>query len=1051
MKRKLTIGLLFTLALAVCTTNLMAAEAWSESTEIQKSVKISGTVVDAAGEGVIGATVQQKGSSNATATGLNGSFQLTVPEGATLVVTYIGYQPQEVKAAQGMTVTLQEDVNKIEDVVVTAEFGLKRVARAVGSSVQNVKAQDIIESGRTDFVSALQGRVAGMTVTSTSGMPGASTQVVLRSMTSLSGNNQPLYVVDGVPMDNSSFDPQNSFAVADAVSVRDMDFSSRGNDLNPDDIESMTVLKGAAAAALYGSDASNGAIIITTKKGANTDGKGVVSYSGNFSWSKAYGWPEIQDKYANGAYGATNYYYQNRFGGLIPDNVKVYDNVQAVLQTGFSHRHNVSVQAGKDKMSLRASAEFLSTDGVVKTTGLDRMTIRFGGKAEVNKWLNVDGSVAYIKSSNTKIGRGPSGPIYYAYLWPSVDDMSNWLAEDGMHMRLPEYYIDDDQINPLFGMYKNQNYDETDRATASLTAVVTPVKNTFFRASFGWDFSASNYIVARHPYYCTYNQTVVDSDNGGSYNISKNNLNNVNINLIAGYQNDWCDGRYSLSAQVGYHQTHQETNRLSSYGSNFLVIDLLSLNNCTPSTITSKKAMTTRRLQALSARVELGYNQMAYLTLGARNDWSSTLPKENNSYFYPSIEGSFIFTEIKGLDKSKWLNYLKLRGAYSQVGKDASPLSIDPALEATGLWGGGYKYGFTGPNKALVPEMNTSYEVGVEGRFVDDRINLDFTYYWQFCDDQIVNGFRMSYATGFVLNNLNVGSFKTWGWEGHIDADIIRADNGFRWNLGVNMSQNKSLVVDLPENLKEYYNAYTWNSGGLRNGIKEGYPITTITGQAYQRNKNGDILLSPTSGTPLTESDWSVLGDRNPKLNLGATTYLSFKGFRLSAMVSGMFGASVVNGTMRTMMSKGQSWASVRLRENRHYIFDGVLKDGAENSDNPTKNTIAVDMLNYAGTQIFAGGDEDWFEKNVNYMKLAEIRLNYTVPTTWLKKVTKGFISKASVFVAANDLCTWTNYSGVDPVGNTMSAAGGGTGGQGYDVWGIPAPRTYSFGVNLSF
>ena len=1051
MKRKLTIGLLFTLALAVCTTNLMAAEAWSESTEIQKSVKISGTVVDAAGEGVIGATVQQKGSSNATATGLNGSFQLTVPEGATLVVTYIGYQPQEVKAAQGMTVTLQEDVNKIEDVVVTAEFGLKRVARAVGSSVQNVKAQDIIESGRTDFVSALQGRVAGMTVTSTSGMPGASTQVVLRSMTSLSGNNQPLYVVDGVPMDNSSFDPQNSFAVADAVSVRDMDFSSRGNDLNPDDIESMTVLKGAAAAALYGSDASNGAIIITTKKGSNTDGKGVVSYSGNFSWSKAYGWPEIQDKYANGAYGATNYYYQNRFGGLIPDNVKVYDNVQAVLQTGFSHRHNVSVQAGKDKMSLRASAEFLSTDGVVKTTGLDRMTIRFGGKAEVNKWLNVDGSVAYIKSSNTKIGRGPSGPIYYAYLWPSVDDMSNWLAEDGMHMRLPEYYIDDDQINPLFGMYKNQNYDETDRATASLTAVVTPVKNTFFRASFGWDFSASNYIVARHPYYCTYNQTVVDSDNGGSYNISKNNLNNININLIAGYQNDWCDGRYSLSAQVGYHQTHQETNRLSSYGSNFLVIDLLSLNNCTPSTITSKKAMTTRRLQALSARVELGYNQMAYLTLGARNDWSSTLPKENNSYFYPSIEGSFIFTEIKGLDKSKWLNYLKLRGAYSQVGKDASPLSIDPALEATGLWGGGYKYGFTGPNKALVPEMNTSYEVGVEGRFVDDRINLDFTYYWQFCDDQIVNGFRMSYATGFVLNNLNVGSFKTWGWEGHIDADIIRADNGFRWNLGINMSQNKSLVVDLPENLKEYYNAYTWNSGGLRNGIKEGYPITTITGQAYQRNKNGDILLSPTSGTPLTESDWSVLGDRNPKLNLGATTYLSFKGFRLSAMVSGMFGASVVNGTMRTMMQKGQSWESVRLRENRHYIFDGVLKDGAENSDNPTKNTIAVDMMNYAGTTIFTGGDEDWFEKNVNYMKLAEIRLNYTVPTTWLKKVTKGFISKASVFVAANDLCTWTNYSGVDPVGNTMSAAGGGTGGQGYDVWGIPAPRTYSFGVNLSF
>ena len=1050
MKRKLTIGLLFTLALAVCTTNLMATETWSESTEIQKSVKISGTVVDEAGEGVIGATVQQKGSANATATGLGGSFQLTVPEGATLVVTYIGYQPQEVKAAQGMTVTLAEDVNKIEDVVVTAEFGMKRVARAVGSSVQNVKAQDIIESGRTDFVSALQGRVAGMTVTSTSGMPGASTQVVLRSMTSLSGSNQPLYVVDGVPMDNSSFDPQNGFANAD-ISVRDMDFSSRGNDLNPDDIESMTVLKGAAAAALYGSDASNGAIIITTKKGSNTDGKGKVTYSNNFSFSKAYGWPEVQDKYANGAYGATNYYYKNRFGGLFPDNVKLYDNVQAVLQTGFSHRHNVSVQAGKDKMSFRASAEFLDTEGVIKTTDLSRMTIRIGGKAEVNKWLNIDGSVAYIKSTNNKVGRGTSGPIYYAYLWPSVDDMSQWLAADGSHMRLPDYYIDDDQINPLFGMYKNQNYDESDRAMANLTAVVTPIKNTFIRATFGWDFSASNYVVAHHPYYRTYNQTSKDDDNSGYYSISKNNLNNVDINILAGYQNSWCKDLFSFSAQVGYHQKHQETNRLSSYGSNFLVIDLLSLNNCTPSTITSKKAMTTRRLQAISGQVELGFNKMAYVTLRARNDWSSTLPKENNSYFYPAVEGSFIFTEIKGLDKSKWLNYLKLRGSYAQVGKDASPLSIDPALEATGLTGGGYMYGYTGPNKALVPEMNTSYEVGLEGRFVDDRINLDFTYYWNFCEDQIVNGFRMSYATGFVLNNLNVGSFKTWGWEGHIDADIIRSSGGFRWNVGLNLAQNKSLVVDLPENLKEYYNAYTWNSGNLRNGIMVGYPITTITGKAYTRNKNGDILIGALSGLPVTDADWTVMGDRNPLLTGGVTTQMSYKGFRLSAMLSGMFGASVVNGTMRSMMASGQSWESVRLRENRHYIFDGVLQDGFENTDNPTKNTIAVDMWKYAGSSIFGGGDEDWFEKNVNYVKLAEVRLQYSVPSRWLKNATKGFISNASVFVAANDLCTFTNYSGVDPVGNTMSAAGGGTGGQGYDVWGIPAPRTYSFGVNLTF
>ncbi|MBQ9147214.1 MAG: SusC/RagA family TonB-linked outer membrane protein, partial [Rikenellaceae bacterium] len=315
----------------------------------------------------------------------------------------------------------------------------------------------------------------------------------------------------------------------------------------------------------------------------------------------------------------------------------------------------------------------------------------------------------------------------------------------------------------------------------------------------------------------------------------------------------------------------------------------------------------------------------------------------------------------------------------------------------------------------------------------------------------IVNGFRMSYATGFVLNNLNVGSFKTWGWEGHIDADIIRSASGFRWNVGLNMSHNNSLVVDLPENLKEYYNPYTWNSGDIRNGIAEGHPITTLTGLGYKRNKNGDILISSISGTPIVDSEWTVLADRNPALTYGVTTNLSYKGFRLSAMLSGMAGATVVNGTMRTMMSKGQSWESVRLRENRHYVFEGVLQDGFENSDNPTKNTVAVDMWKYAGTSIFGGNDEDWLEKDVNYLKLAEVRLSYAVPSDWLKKATKGFISNASVFVAANDLCTITNYSGVDPVGNTMSAAGGGTGGQGYDVWGIPAPRTYSFGVSLTF
>ena len=441
---------------------------------------------------------------------------------------------------------------------------------------------------------------------------------------------------------------------------------------------------------------------------------------------------------------------------------------------------------------------------------------------------------------------------------------------------------------------------------------------------------------------------------------------------------------------------------------------------------------------------------MAFLALRARNDWSSTLPVDNRSYFYPAVEGSFIFSELPFLKNSNAISYLKLRGAVAQVGKDASPLSVYPSLEATEDNGGGFRYGWTGPNPKLKPEMTTSYEVGFEGRLFNDRVNADFTYFWTKCKDQYITGFRLSYATGFVLNNMNVGTFTTNGWEAHIDGDIIRSQSGFRWNVGLNLSASDSNVTELPENVSEYYNAYTWLSGNIRNGIRKGYPVTTITGLAYQRNDRGDILINPSSGIPLVDSEWSVLGDRQPKLQLGITTSLSYKGFRFSALFSGRLGATVVNGTKRTMMSNGNSLESVELRKSGPVVFNGVLKNGLENTSNPTVNTIAVTYSTY-GSSIYAGADEDWIEKDVNYLRMQECRLSYTVPQSWLEKVTHKFVSNASIWVAGSDLFTLTNYSGIDAVGNSNSASLGGSGGIGFDVWGIPNPRGYSFGISLTF
>lgn len=1024
------------------------------------SDKVTGVVKDADGEPLIGVTVKVKGTKRGTVTDLNGRYSIKASPSDVLEFSYVGYDVTSVPANSAQYVTLKTNSKELEEVVITAEFGMKRIARSVGSSAQNVKASDITESGRTDFISALQGRVSGMTVTNTSGAPGASTQVILRSATSLSGNNQPLYIVDGIPMNNSSFNAATGFAVDDDTSgnnVRNGDFASRGNDFNPDDIESMTVLKGAAAAALYGSDASNGAIIITTKKG--TRGSAKVTYSNQLSWSKAYGWPKIQDTYNNGAYGATNYYYTRMYGGPNAHNFERYDNTKAILQTGFMHKHNVSVSAGNDKMSIRGSASFIDQDGVIKTTNLKRQNLSLAGRAELSKYISFEGSMQYVHMSNNKVQRYTAGPLYRAYRWPAVDDMSNYMADDGMHMRYPEYYTDTDLLNPLFAMYKNKNNDKTDRFITALSLNITPIEHTYIRGQFGWDISTSQYEYATHPYYATNNQSVTK---GGTYNLVKYNTNDPTINILAGYNNVFFDNKFSFGVQVGYHQYEKGVTSLASYGSNFQMIDFYSINNCDPSTVVSKKRSTKRRIQAISGQLELGYNNMLFANFRFRNDWSSTLPKDNNHYFYPAAELAFVPTELNGMKNLGWLNYLKIRGAVAQVGKDASPNAIDPELEPTELTGGGYKYGFTGPNRNLKPEMNTSWEVGLEARLWDNRINTDFTYFWTRCSDQIVEQFRMSYATGFILNTLNVGTFKTWGWEWHIDADVIKTDN-FTWNIGFNASHTGSKVTELPENLTEYYNAYTWNVGNIRNGTSVGNPITAITALTYKRNDKGEILISPTTGLPVTDSKWTVVGDREPKLRFGITTALTYRDFRLSAMFSGRANATVVNGTKYFMTQDGQSEESVDMRNSGYYVFNGVLQDGHENpryddngveipgTYNPNFSTVAVHPTSGGYTPWFTSYYEPWVQKKIHYLRLNELRLNYNVPKAFLKKVTRGIIQAANIYVAGNDLFTLTNYTGYDVVGNTMSAAAGGSGGEGFDTWSLPSPRTYTIGLSVTF
>lgn len=1022
----------------------------SPATEViqqQKQITVKGKVTDSADEPLAGASVQILGTSQGVITNADGNYTITAKQGATLQFSYIGCKPQSVKVTKTqINVQMEEDANMLNEVVVT-EFGLKRVQRGIGSSVQKVTADEIAESGRDNFITALQGRVSGMNVVSSSGAPGASTQVTLRSITSLSGSNQPLYVVDGIPMNNSSFSASSGMAVEDVYSSRTLDFSSRGNDFNPEDIESITVLKGAAAAALYGSNASNGAIIITTKKG--TAGKGKVSYSNRFRWDTSYGLPDPQTKYSNGNYGVTNYFNTARFGGLYPEGTKLYNNLDQILQTGFTQVHNVSVETGTEKLTMRASASFTDQTGTIKNTDYQRSNFSLSGKADITKWMRFESSMQYASTQNNKMPKGTSGPLYYALRWPLVDDMSNYLDPDLVHMRYPYPYVDGDMYNPLFLMNKNKYYDESDRIIGNVTGIIQPNSHFFLRAQYGWDIGTQTFETSEHPLWAKNNYDI-QPGRGGVYNLVKENFSDLSMNVLAGWNDKFFDGKLSVTAQVGYHQVENKITRLSSYGKNYIVWDMASINNVDPTTVTSKKRSTIRRIQAISAQAEFGWDNMAFLTLRGRNDWASTLPTNNRSYFYPALEASFVLTELPIFKGSEIVNYLKLRGAVAQVGKDTSPLSINPELEATELRGGGYKYGYTGPNSKLKPEMTTSYEIGAEGRFLNDRIVADFTYFRTNCTDQIVTGFRLSYATGFVLNTRNLGDFKTWGWEGHIDGDIIHNYNGWRWNVGVNLSHTGSKTISLP--MAEYYDTYTnGNTNGVRLGTMVGDPVTSIHGLDFERNDKGEVLIDPSTGAPRVSSEWTHIGDREPKLRFGFSTEVTFKRqWRLYAMFSGKFKSTVINGTGRYLAQNGIDWDSVKKREQGSVIIPGVLKDGNENSENPTPNNIAITYGNYGGT-IYAGSARDWVQANVNYLRMSELRLSYTFTEKFLKKLTNGLISYAQIYISGNDLFTITNYNGLDAVGNTMSASAGGVGGEGYDTWNLPSPRGITCGLSVQF
>ena len=511
-------------------------------------------------------------------------------------------------------------------------------------------------------------------------------------------------------------------------------------------------------------------------------------------------------------------------------------------------------------------------------------------------------------------------------------------------------------------------------------------------------------------------------------------------------------GKLSTSLRLGQAIYDNETNVLATRGEKFLNPEFTSINNTDPLTQKSLSTLAQRRLIGAFADATIGYNDLLFLTVTGRNDWSSTFPAANRSFFYPSASLSFVFTELipPGSFRNA-LSYGKLRVSMAQVGKEAPPYATTQAYESQTTTGGGFSYGFTAPNPYLRPEKVNSFETGFETKFFNGRLGLDAAYYKTTSRDQIIQNLRISYGTGFILKTINGGSLSNQGVEITLTGEPIRRPN-VSWTSQLNFTKTSSKLETLPNDQTEYYNSDTWIAFNVRNGARPGGPLTTLTGNSYLRNNNGDILISPQTGLPLTETVWRVVGDRNPAFTMGFLNSIRYKNLSLSLLLDIRKGGDVYNATEDYLYRTGLSLKTLDRETPR--VVRGVLKDGLENSANPTPNTIQV--IPYYNSGFYGSSasptslaDETFIERNVNWMRVKELTLRYNLPPSMLGNG-KTFKSVA-LFATGTDLLLLTNYTGGDPGVNASNSVTGGSGGYGIDYGNIPLPRGFNLGINVGF
>ena len=1057
MKKRLT---MFFASLLLCVTAALA------------QTKVTGIVVSQEdNQPVVGVSVLVVGTNVGTVTGADGRFSLTVPEGKSqLRFTYVGMETLEVSARPQMRIVLRGGDTNLDEIVVTA-MGIKRSAKALGYSATALNGDEIAETRANDIMSSLAGKIAGVQISTTSSDPGASNSVIIRGISSLNGSNQPLYVIDGVPMTNTA-------VISGDHLNNQYDFGNGANAVNPDDVENMTILKGAAATALYGSRAANGVILITTKSGRQQSGIG-VEYNGGLQWESVLRLPQFQNDFGMGWYGNKtddeNGSWGPKFDGSMLRYGAIYDNSQNMksyvamknnmkdfFDTGFRYNNSVSFSNATADDNFYVSLSQIHDDGIIPTNAdsYTKYTFSANGSHKVkNLTISTALNYAYQKNSFVTTGQG-GGSMYNAIMQTPRDISIAELKDLSNPFNTPGYYYTPYGItNPYWVLENYESKYESERTYGKLQLDYDFLK--YFRATyrFGLDTQTGHSSFGQPNleslFVDTYNyineaSTIIGAK--GSATQQTRRQREINQDFMVTFNKPVND--FNINALVGFNGNERRYSYLYGGVENLTIPTFFDITNSSEIPVVEQYQWK-RRLMRLYGQAELAWKNMVYLTVSASNDWSSTLPEGNRSFFYPGVTASWIFSEMLK-ESAPWISFGKLRAAWGKTGNDASVYMTNSVYGQAGAntsgWASSsfpftkvgvnaYSAGNTLGSIDLSPEMTTEYEIGLNMAFLQNRLSFDVSYYDRTSDKQIFS-LNMDPASGYTAMNTNLGKVSNKGIEALVTVVPVRTKD-FEWSLTWNYTKNKNKVVSLPEELGGEVNIYGF-SGGTGLYAIEGEEMGVFKAYRAKRDPEGHVIVN-TNGIPVVSDELEKVGTMNYDYQMGFGTTLKYKSVSLGVDFDVRKGGLLFSRTADISYFTGNAMQTAYNDRNPFVVPNSVIDNG--------DGTYSENNIPLTPTQIYnfwnnGGWDRDAdFLIDKSYVKLRSVVLSWDLPKKWLANT---FLTGVKLSAFGNNLFLWTPSSNtfVDPeltsFGNDLSGNFG-------EYSANPSSRKFGFNVNVKF